>query len=212
MKIYHIDDTTGEAVSCASVEKCSKNKSEKDHYPTPEEARENRDWTFKVKAPRFAGQRSGYASLKTIFRRVATDKVFAESGGLILAWRVALKHFDGLCYLCGKPLYNKKTAEELGTNPGEKATADHIVPPGAGGSTTAGNLAPAHQKCNSERDTTPIEEFLKDSPEMLSRVRSFQKKFKYKPATAQQMKELNDALEIIWDGVHAQIETLARKI
>lgn len=210
MVSYHLDDNTGHIAACANLAKCKLNKTPDEHYATVESARDGRNWTFKVRPPRLASNKAGYSDLKNIFRRVATDKKFSSSDELGVAWRAALKHWDGLCYLCERPLFNKQTGLEVSNLPNDKGTADHIFTPAQGGSTTAGNIAPAHAKCNRDRGSTPIEEVFADRPESLNRVRNFQKKFKYKPASADEMAKFNEELEIVWAGLYAQLERITQ--
>lgn len=204
---YHINEDTGEPNRCAAADgECALGSTVK-HFGTAEEAQGAVSWTFKVKPPKRAASKISLSDIKNDFRRAAIDSLFESEHSLRAAWRAALKHFDGLCYLCGKSVYDRRTGEELGTGD-MKASADHIIPPGQGGITAAGNLAPAHLKCNNARGHTPLEQYLAGNTEMLNRVRNFQKKYQYKPLTPEQLKEINDSFEMIWEGMKAQLNVL----
>jgi len=203
---YHLNPSTGEPNRCKISPGACDLAQEDNHYPTPELAVEGTIWYFKVKPPKRATTRT-LSDAKSAFRRAAIDSLFEHDFPLLDAWRAALKHFDGLCYLCGKVIYNKQTGAELAGGD-FKATADHIVPVNLGGSTAPGNIAPAHAICNGQRSSTPIEEFLADNQEMLNRVKNFQKKFGYKPITPEQLNQVNQAIDLIWEGAKAQVVAL----
>ncbi len=204
---YHLNPTTGEANRCKTPPGDCEVSEEKTHYPTPELAVESGlSWYFKVKPPKRATSKT-LGDARSAFRRAAIDSLFEHNSPLLDSWRAALKHFDGLCYLCGKVIYNKQTGAELGDGD-LKATADHIVPVNLGGSTAPGNIAPAHALCNGNRASIPIEEYLADNQEMLNRVKNFQKKFGYIPISPEKMLQVNQAIEIIWEGAKAQMLAL----
>lgn len=208
---YHINLETGEPNKCAALPgQCVLGPTTK-HFNSADEASEAVSWTFLVKPPKRAASKISLNDVKNELRRAAIDSLFDSSHSLKEAWRAALKHFDGLCYLCGKPIYDRKTGKEIGTGD-MKSSADHIIPPGRGGITAAGNLAPAHFKCNSARGSTPIEEYLAANQEMLNRVHNFQKKYHYKPLGEDQLKEINDSFEMVWEGMKAQLAMLKRLI
>lgn len=210
-RVYHINEETGEPNRCSSVIGECLLGTTVQHFSTPEEAQDSVSWTFRVTPPKRAASKITLSSVKNDLRRAAVDSLFDSDSSLRAAWRVALKHFDGLCYLCGKPVYDRKTGQEIGVGD-MKASADHIITPGQGGITAAGNLAPAHLKCNNARGHTPIEEYLVSNQEMLNRVRNFQKKYRYKPLDKDQLKEINDSFEMIWEGMKAQLVVLKRLI
>lgn len=208
---YHLDEKVGEARRCGSNDgECALGPKVK-HYETIEEAISSLSWTFRVKPPKRAASKVALNDIKNDVRRAFIDSLFESEHSLREAWRASLKHFDGLCYLCGKSVYDRRTGKEMGDGD-LKATADHIIPPGMGGITAAGNLAPAHLKCNNSRGQIPIEEYLKDNQVMLNRVRSFQNKYSYKPLASEQLKEVNDAFEMVWEGMRAQLAVLKRLI
>lgn len=205
-KSYHFNDSTGEANRCSNPDVCPFGPKTK-HFLTVEETVASGSWTFRVKPPKRAASKITLNDVKSEFKRAAIDSLFDSEYSLREAWRVALRHFDGLCYLCGKSIYDRRTGLEMGTGD-MKATADHIIPLAGGGITAAGNLAPAHFKCNNARANTPIDEYLAHNPEMLNRVRNFQKKYKFEPLSEEQLKELNDSIEIVWAGMKAQLSML----
>lgn len=209
-KSYHINGSTGEPNRCKTVEgSCEAGYSV--HYLTYEDAQASVSWVFKVKPPRRAASKISLGDIRNDWRRAAVDSLFESEHSLRDAWRVALKHFDGLCYLCGKAVYDRRTGLELGDGD-MKATADHIIPTVQGGITAAGNLAPAHFKCNNARGSQPLEQYLAGNQEMLNRVRNFQKKYKYTPLSEAQLKQINDSLEMLWEGMKAQIEVLRKLV
>lgn len=207
MPRYHLNDKTGEPNRCPQDRPCEGGY--KLHYGTLEEAQAAVSWVYKTKPPRRGASKSTLSDTYNGWRRAAIDSLFESEVSLGEAWRAALKHFDGLCYLCGKSIYDRKTGLELGSGD-LKATADHLIPASKGGYSAPGNLAPAHYKCNHERGDQPLEIVLAGKDEMLNRVRNFQKKYKFTPLDEHQQKEINDLLEMIWVGMNAQVESIKR--
>jgi 5-methylcytosine-specific restriction endonuclease McrA len=73
-----------------------------------------------------------------------------------------LEHWGRECAYCGKvnvPLQ-----------------IEHIKPRSSGGSNRFSNLTLACSKCNTKKSNKPIEEFLKNKPEVLKKIKSHQKK------------------------------------
>jgi hypothetical protein len=93
------------------------------------------------------------------------------------AWRVGLAMFNGCCYLCNEPLYTE-TGETVSN---VVIHADHIIPHNLGGTGSPGNLLAAHSTCNTNRGNTSIEEFFKNNPQQLKKVKDFQELYNYNP-------------------------------
>ena len=68
-----------------------------------------------------------------------------------------LEKFNRKCVYCGKS--------------GVPLNIEHIIPKARGGSNRVSNLVIACIDCNKKKGSKPIEEFLKDRPELLSRIR-----------------------------------------
>lgn len=68
-----------------------------------------------------------------------------------------LEKFGRQCVYCGK--------KDVPLN------IEHVVPKARGGSNRVSNLAIACVQCNQKKGARPVEEFLKDKPEVLARVR-----------------------------------------
>ena len=73
-----------------------------------------------------------------------------------------LQRDERTCQYCGKT--------------GGKIETDHIVPKSQNGPYRVSNLVTACRKCNQAKDDLPLEEFLKDDPQRLTRIRSQLKK------------------------------------
>lgn len=160
-----------------------------------------------VTPPKRGGSRESISDAKNIFVRASLDKIFAVQGSLREAWRVVVAMFDGGCYICGNPVYNSLGAPI----PGTVIQADHIIPPCAGGTISAGNMAPAHRECNDLKGDTLVEEFLKDSPERLEKIHDFQKMYNYKAPDLELFKSTLIEISQIWDSTVMQISGLSER-
>jgi hypothetical protein len=60
---------------------------------------------------------------------------------------------------------------------------DHIVPWVAGGVNETSNVVPACRRCNSAKSAQPVEDFLRNNPEALARVRAHQAVVDMRPIT-----------------------------
>lgn len=214
---YHVRDDGNPGRCTASEGNCPFGESAP-HYDSPEAARKayeeskaTESFAF-LKAPTRARTREKFGTPKNLFRRAALDSLYSDNAySLMESWRYIVRELDGKCYLCGREIYDKKTGREISDSPRMKATADHIVPPGEGGSITPGNLAPAHQHCNAKRGDTPIQEYLKDKPEMLALVERFQKRFGFAPPAKEEIQKINSEIDDIWAEALAKVEALKAK-
>ena len=58
----------------------------------------------------------------------------------------------------------------------ERFTLDHVVPRGANGPTTPGNIVAACERCNKAKGNRPVEEYLSRRPKVLARVQTHLKR------------------------------------
>lgn len=155
--------------------------------------------------PKRGGGRESFSDAKNIFIRASLDKIFSAEGSLREAWRVVVAMFNGGCYICGQPIYNS-----LGQLlPGVTVQADHIIPPSAGGTISAGNMAPAHPPCNDLKGDEDVEVFLKDHPDRLQRIRDFQKMYGYTAPDLELFKDTLVEISEIWDSIVAKVNVIA---
>lgn len=161
-----------------------------------------------IKPPKRGGSRESISDAKNIFMRASLDKIFSRPGSLRESWRVGVAMFDGGCYLCGKKIYD--TTGNL--KRGVVVQADHIIPPLLGGTISAGNMAPAHRECNDLKADTLVEEYLKDSPKRLERVKDFQEMYGYVAPDPELFSATLVQLSDIWDLTVGQVDAIALEV
>jgi len=81
-------------------------------------------------------------------------RIRGNGGVLPLGIRATLlEEQEGLCYLCGKPLYAKFN---------DPVSIEHKIPVSRGGSNDISNVGLAHLSCNCKKHTKTHEEFLEN--------------------------------------------------
>lgn len=161
-----------------------------------------------IKPPKRGGSRESVSDAKNIFMRASLDKIFSRPGSLRESWRVGVAMFDGGCYLCGKKIYDTNGNLKRGVI----VQADHIIPPLLGGTISAGNMAPAHRECNDLKADTLVEEYLKDLPKQLERVKDFQEMYDYVAPDPELFAAALVQLSDIWDHTVEQIDSIATAV
>lgn len=158
-----------------------------------------------ITPPKRGGRRESFSDAKNIFIRASLDKIFSAEGSLREAWSVVVAMFNGGCYICGQPIYNS-----LGQLlPGITVQADHIIPPSAGGTISAGNMAPAHSACNDLKGDEDVEVFLKEHPERLQKIRDFQQMYSYKAPDLELFKDTLVEISEIWDSIVSKVNVIS---
>jgi len=210
---FHINEKDDWRIEeCENVSQCKAIFPKRHHYKSYAIAENNAPWFTRVRFSVRAAGIEAPAAIKHQIKRYVSNRSFVSDEDLELEWIKSVRHFGGVCYLCGKALFNQKTGDPLSKARDLQPTIDHIYPLALGGGLTPGNIAPAHRVCNIRRADIPIEEYLADNEPMLSRVYSLRKKTKYTPPSPEKLKIFNEGLQEIWETFDAQVKELAQKL
>lgn len=149
----------------------------------------------KIVSPKRGRQRESISDVKNKAIRALLDLIFGTPGSLKEAWIVGVSIFDGNCYICDELIYDAdgQLLENVSVQ------ADHIVPPIAGGTISAGNMIAAHRVCNNQKGNADFEEFLKSSPDKIQKIRDYQNLYNYEKPNAEVLKKVLELFSTNFD-------------
>jgi hypothetical protein len=149
----------------------------------------------KVLPPKRGANKESLSDAKNAWVRAMLDKITPNSYSMTEAYRIGVTLFQGECYVCEKKLYNADGSKIIREN----VQADHVISSTHGGIGTAGNLLAICINCNNAKSDSHFEDFLKNKPETISKIKDFQKLFNYSPIECNELVNAKSRISIAFE-------------